>query len=87
MYCYCYMVAVIVDMIGMFHIILLWSYPYVIPTIPVVIIIEFLFIVTRCTRCYRVDLWLCVGCANNLFSLYRSNTSKNISQKQKLVHL
>ena len=38
MYCYCYMVAVIVDMIGMFHIILLWSYPYVIPTIPVVII-------------------------------------------------
>ena len=34
MYCYCYMVAVIVDMIGMFHIILLWIYPYVIPMIP-----------------------------------------------------
>lgn len=56
MYCYCCMVVVIVDMIGMFHIILLWDYPYIIPTFHVVVIMVFLFVVWLV---YRVDLWLC----------------------------
>ena len=37
------MVVVIVDMVAMFHIILLWNYPYVIPTFHVVIIHRLFF--------------------------------------------
>nr|DAJ37888.1 MAG TPA: hypothetical protein [Caudoviricetes sp.] len=39
MSCYCIVdIWLLLDMIGMFHIILLWVYPYVIPTFHVVII-------------------------------------------------
>lgn len=71
------MVVVIVDMVAMFHIILLWNYPYVIPTFHVVIIHRLFFLVTRFTR-------LLVGCAQLFLLPYRTNTSKNISQKEKM---
>ena len=45
--------------------------PYVIPTILVVIIHRLFFFVTRFTRCYRVDLWLCCGVAHFMILLYR----------------
>ena len=61
------------DMIGMFHIILLWYYPYVIPTIarcynPQVVFFLVLVLLVGC----RVDLWLCCGVSHNSFLSYRT---------------